>query len=163
MSAMNGKVVSIHVRPTPGQPTRRVTEVAATPDTGLAGDHARQSVPAKGKTFQPRHEVTLIESEALEAIRRESSIDLPPEQSRRNIITRGVALNHLIGCEFRIGGATLRGVDLCEPCSHLEGLTIKGVCAALVHRGGLRAQVVTGGVIRTGDAIVAAETIAART
>lgn len=70
-------------------------------------------------------------------------------------MTRGVALNHLVGREFTIGDVTLRGVRPCEPCGHLERLTRPGVLKGLIHRGGLRAVVVSGGVIRVGDAIVA--------
>ena len=78
---------------------------------------------------------------------------LDPGNSRRNIVTKGVALNHLVGREFRVGEVTLRGIRLCEPCGHLEELTQKGVMQALVHRGGLRAQILIDGTIRVGDTI----------
>jgi len=78
---------------------------------------------------------------------------LQPGDARRNIVTRGVPLNHLVGKEFTLGGVTLRGVRLCEPCTHLEGLTEKGVLTGLIHRGGLRAQIIKDGTIRVGDAI----------
>jgi MOSC domain-containing protein YiiM len=97
--------------------------------------------------------VTLIESEALDAVRREYGVEISAAESRRNILTEGVALNHLVGREFRIGEVRLRGVRLCEPCNHLEGLTRPGVREALVHRGGLRADVLTDGVIRPGDRV----------
>src|SRR5438093_10901328 len=77
-----------------------------------------------------------------------------PGDARRNVVTRGVALNHLVGEEFLVGGVRLRGIRLCEPCSHLEGLTRRGVLAGLIHRGGLRAQILIGGEIRVGDPIV---------
>ena len=84
---------------------------------------------------------------------RDNEMQIAPGDARRNVVTRGVALNHLVGREFRVGGVRLRGVRLCEPCSHLEGLTRPGVLDGLVHRGGLRAQILTEGEIRVGDPI----------
>ena len=69
------------------------------------------------------------------------------------MVTRGVALNHLVGRDFMIGDVKVRGIRLCEPCGHLEGLTGLPVIKALRHRGGLRAQILTAGVIRVGDAV----------
>jgi MOSC domain-containing protein YiiM len=95
----------------------------------------------------------LIESEAIEALKRDYGIELQPGDSRRNIVTRGVPLNHLVGCEFKIGAVTLRGIELCEPCAHLQKLTQQGVVRGLVHRGGLNAEILTDGLIRPGDAV----------
>jgi MOSC domain-containing protein YiiM len=97
--------------------------------------------------------VTLIESEALDALRREYDITLEHRQARRNLVTQGVPLNHLVGRQFTVGSVLLRGIRLCEPCGHLEKLTVKGLLKGLSHRGGLRAQVVLGGVLRAGDVI----------
>lgn len=98
-------------------------------------------------------DLTLIEQEAIEAIARESSIELAPGEHRRNIETRGVALNHLVGKRFRVGEVVCRGDRLCEPCSHLQRLTQDGVLGALAHRGGLRTDILEGGVIRPGDVV----------
>ena len=98
-------------------------------------------------------EVTLIELETIEALEREKSIAIPPGAARRNVVTRGVPLNHLVGREFQVGAVRLRGTRLCEPCAYLEELTQQGVLAGLIHRGGLRAEIVTGGTIRVEDAI----------
>jgi len=70
---------------------------------------------------------------------------------RRNLVTRGVPLNHLVGREFRIGDGKIRGIRLCEPCSHLQALTpiIKG----LIRRGGLRLQILSEGTIHVGDVV----------
>jgi len=76
-----------------------------------------------------------------------------PGDARRNIVTRDVPLNHLVGREFQIGDVKLQGLRLCEPCSHLESLTGLPVIKSLRHRGGLRAQILTQGIIRVGDAI----------
>jgi MOSC domain-containing protein YiiM len=92
--------------------------------------------------------------EAVEGLRRDYQIELDPAQSRRNIVTRGIALNHLVEQEFRVGDVVLRGTRLCEPCVHMEKLTVKGALRGLIHRGGLRAEIVKGGTIRVGDRIL---------
>ena len=118
-------------------------------DGGLVGD--RYFRPKDGG--KPDQEITLIESEALEALARECGITLQPVQARRNLVTRGVPLNHLIDREFTIGEVRLRGIRLCEPCGHLEEMTQKGIREGLAHRGGLRARVVKGGTVRVGDVV----------
>ena len=148
-----GTVVSIHIAPEAKEPMQSVAEARVVSGKGLEGDryfHGRGTWSPDPRNG--RH-VTLIESEALEALQRESGLELAPGASRRNVVTRGVPLNHLVGREFRIGQAVLRGMRLCEPCKHLEGLTQPGVSAALLHRGGLRTEVVQEGIIRVGDSI----------
>jgi MOSC domain-containing protein YiiM len=97
--------------------------------------------------------LTLIEAEAIEAAEREYQVTLTAGSARRNVVTRGVPLNHLVGLEFLIGGVKVRGIRLCEPCSHLQALTGVAVIKAFRHRGGLRAQILTQGLIRVGDAV----------
>src|SRR4029077_11028520 len=100
-------------------------------------------------------DVTLIEREAVDAVRTEDgTIDVREDQTRRNLVTGDVALNHLVGREFRVGTVRMRGVRLAEPCVYLEQLTgLNGVRAAFVHRGGLRAEILDDGELRVGDAI----------
>src|SRR5262249_27253805 len=124
---------------------------------GLVGDRYFLKDGTFSAKDGPDREVTLIESEALEGLAREYEITLAAAQSRRNLVTRGVPLNHLVGRTFTIGPVTLRGIRLCEPCDHLESLTCKGIKAGLAHRGGLRAQVLVGGILETGAAIAAAD------
>ena len=81
-------------------------------------------------------------------------VELAAGDARRNIVTRGVALNHLVGKEFTVGNVRIRGIRLCEPCDHLERLTGKPVLKGLLHRGGLRAQILTEGTIHAGDEVV---------
>jgi MOSC domain-containing protein YiiM len=95
----------------------------------------------------------LIEAEAIEAFGHEFQIDFDLGASRRNIVTRGVPLNHLVGKEFWIGEVKARGIKLCEPCSHLQRLSHPKVLPGLVHRGGLRAQILTEGTIRVGQTV----------
>jgi MOSC domain-containing protein YiiM len=148
-----GEVVAIYIASDEGKPTETVAEVRALAGLGLEGDrYARQ----EGKFSQkddPGREVTLIESEAIAALKADYGIDLGLGGSRRNIVTRGVPLNHLVDREFQVGDTTLRGVELCEPCGYLEGLTEKGIRKGLAHRGGLNAQIVSEGLIRQGDEI----------
>lgn len=150
-----GTVVSIHVAPAAEGRMVAVKETRAVPGKGLDGDRYFHQTGTYSKIPGPDREVTLIAIEAIEALRRDYGVALDPGDSRRNIVTRGVPLNFLVGKEFTVGGVSLRGIRLCEPCGHLEGLTKEGVRAGLVHRGGLRAQILTEGVIRAGDPVEA--------
>src|SRR5215471_185400 len=157
-----GSVVSIHVAPEASVPMQSIAEVRAVPGAGLEGDRyfAGNGFFSKTPSFGGR-EVTLIEVEAVEALfnsiidadGKRMGIKLATAETRRNIATSGVPLNHLVGREFRVGGVSMRGTRLCEPCKHLEELTQQGVLGGLVHRGGLRAQILSEGVIRVGDTV----------
>lgn len=153
MSA-EGIVISLHIVPTGAAAMQSVDQVKAVAGRGLEGDRYFNQLGTYSNHPGTGRHVTLIEIEAIEALGRDYGTDLDPGLSRRNIVTRGVALNHLVEREFTVGQATLRGTRLCEPCSHLEKLTRQGVMRGLVHRGGLRAEIVTGGMIRIGDALV---------
>lgn len=156
--AWTGVVVSIHITDRAEAPMRSVQRVRAVPGKGLEGDRYFKATGTYSDRPGPAREITLIELEAIEAMARDNEIEIAPGNARRNVVTRGVPLNHLVGREFHVGGVRLRGIRLCEPCSHLEGLTRRGVLAGLVHRGGLRAQILTEGVIRAGDPITPVET-----
>jgi MOSC domain-containing protein YiiM len=148
-----GVVVSIHVCEGRAAPMTPAAEAHAVLGRGLEGDRYFRATGTYSSKPGPSREVTLIEMEAIEAARRDYGILLEPNETRRNIVTQGVALNHLVGREFTVGDVHLRGIRLCEPCGHLEGLTRQGVRKALVHRGGLRAQILSSGTIRVGDSI----------
>jgi MOSC domain-containing protein YiiM len=148
----NGKVESIHIASAPTAPVKALDHVVLIPGVGLEGDR----YALKQGTFfkpQPDFELTLIEAEAIEALRREYDVELAPGDARRNIVTRDVPLNHLVGREFVIGDVPIRGIRLCEPCDHLQRVTGKHVIKGLRHRGGLRAQILAQGTIRVGDSI----------
>lgn len=140
-----GKVISINITPVAEAPLESVEEVRAIPGRGLEGDryfdHAEKL---------PKRELTLVEAEAIEAFRSEFKIDFGLDGTRRNIVTRGVPLNHLVGKEFWVGEVKARGVQLCEPCATLQRLSHPKVLPGLLHRGGLRAQILTEGTIRVG-------------
>ena len=98
-------------------------------------------------------DLTLIAAEALEGLAADTGIELSAAESRRNVLTRGIDVNALVGRRFVVGDVECVGVELCEPCNHLQALTQPGVLRGLVHRGGLRADVLRGGTIAVGDAV----------
>ncbi len=153
----HGEVVSIHIAPKAEDPMKSVKAARAIPGKGLEGDRYFKASGTYSDRPGPAREITLIESEAIEAMARDNELAISPGDARRNVVTRGAPLNHLVGREFLVGGVRLRGIRLCEPCSHLEGLTQRGVLAGLIHRGGLRAQILIAGEIRVGDAIAPAD------
>ena len=149
-----GNVVSIHVARCAGEPMIGVDHTRAVAGRGLEGDRYYEGAGFYSDDPGPIREVSLIEEETIEALRRDHNLALAAGVTRRTITTRGVALNHLLGREFRVGGATLRGVELCEPCKHLVDVTgVRSLLPALVHRGGLHAQILSSGEINVGDAI----------
>src|SRR2546425_8893773 len=152
----HGEVVSIHIAPKAEDPMRSIQSVRAIAGRGLEGDRYFRASGTYSDRPGPAREITLIESEAIAAMARDNELAVSPGDARRNVVTRGVPLNHLVG------GVRLRGIRLCEPCSHLESLTGRGVLAGLIHRGGLRAQILIGGEIRVGDPIVPADASEAR-
>src|SRR5712692_2440392 len=119
----HGEVVSIHIAPKAEDPMRSVQDVRAIPGKGLEGDRYFRASGTYSDRPGPAREITLIESEAIEAMARDNELAISPGDARRNLVTRGVPLNHLVGREFVVGGVRVRGIRLCEPCSHLEGLT----------------------------------------
>ena len=148
-----GELVSIHIAAKAGAPVQLQQQVEAIPGRGLEGDRYSYGTGHWSNNRGVGREITLIEIEAVEALARENNIQIELGVARRNLVTRGVPLNHLVGREFQVGGVRLRGTRLCEPCQYLEGLTIKGLMAGLIHRGGLRANILSSGTIRVGDSI----------
>ncbi len=150
-----GEIVGIYVTPTKQAPMRAVTDATAVPGRGLKGDRYE----AKAGTFTPQsdrlrgYDITLIEREVLDQLTLPDGKRLAPEESRRNLVTSGIDLNALVGREFRIGTVRAFGQRLCEPCVHLQRLTRPGVVVGLVHKGGLRADLLSGGDVRIGDRI----------
>lgn len=145
-----GKVISINIAPEAEAKMQSVDEVRAIPGRGLEGDRYFDN---KGRAPEVKRELTLIEAEAIEAFKSELNVDYGLSDSRRNVVTRGVPLNHLVGKEFWVGEVKARGIMLCEPCAHLQKLTVKQVLPGLVHRAGLRAQILTEGTIRVGATV----------
>jgi MOSC domain-containing protein YiiM len=149
----HGQLIAIYIAARKGIDLAPVAKIEAVAGRGLEGDRYFLKEGTFSNKDGPDREVTLIESEALEGLAREYEITLQGAQARRNLLTRGVPLNHLVGKTFAIGPVRLRGLRLCEPCGHLEKLTYPGIEQGLKHRGGLRAQILTGGVLEVGAAI----------
>jgi MOSC domain-containing protein YiiM len=154
----DGSVVSIHIAPAAEAKMVAVESVHAEVGRGLEGDRYYLGAGTYSSRTNSTHEVTLIEQETLDALRDHHQLQLDPGVTRRNIVTRGVPLNDLVGREFRIGPTRLRGVRLSEPCQHLVDVSgIPALLQTLVHRGGLHAVIVTSGGIAVGDAVMAVE------
>lgn len=150
-----GQVVEINISPERNvlpEPARRVRAVAG---RGIEGEY--HFFAGEGTQPERDRELTLIATEALHALREEFDIQLSPAESRRNIATRGIDLNRLVGRRFKVGEVECEGIELCEPCRTLERLTQQGVIRGLVHRGGLRAAILTGGEIAIGDEVAAVQ------
>ncbi len=148
-----GRLVAIYVARSAGAPMTACATVAARAGVGLAGDRYALAAGTYSASGRGPRDVTLVEREAVDAVRADG-VDLTEADTRRNLVTEGVALNHLVGCTFRIGAIRLRGLRLAEPCAYLEQLTrLPGVREALVHRGGLRAELLDDGELRVGDVV----------
>lgn len=151
-----GRVELLSLAAAAEAPMTVVDQARAHAGRGLEGD---RYFDARG-TFSDPHatgnDLTLIEAEVLEQLALPGAARLAPQDARRNVVTRGVDLNALVGRRFTIGAVECMGRRLCEPCAHLQRLTAPGTLRGLVHKGGLRADLITGGVIEVGDAVTPA-------
>ena len=149
----SGRVISIHITAAAAAPMQKLESARAIAGQGLERDRYCLKKGKYSDAPGAARDVTLIECEAVEAMNAKLGTKYAAGDMRRNIVTRGVALNHLVGQDFRVGEVQLRGEQLCQPCGYLETLTQVGIKAAMQHRCGLRAEILTGGTIRAGDAI----------
>jgi MOSC domain-containing protein YiiM len=149
---VSAHVEAIFVASEPGELPGPVERVRAYAGRGLEGNRYfwedGDAPPGRG--------VTLIAAEAMDAVALEGNVSIEPAATRRNVLTRGIDVNELVGKRFRIGDVECEGVELCEPCAHLESMTEPGVIKALAHRAGLNADILTDGEINVGDPVVAA-------
>lgn len=149
----HGVLEHIHTTPGASQPMVERASVELVAGLGIPDDR----YALRTGTYSARHhidrQVTLIEAETLDALARDLGLALAPAEHRRNLTTRGVALNHLVGRYFRVGGAVLYGGRLNVPCRYLEEQVGRKVFRPLIHRSGLNARVVVGGTIHPGDRI----------
>jgi MOSC domain-containing protein YiiM len=146
---VDGRVEAIFVTTEHGELPAPVERVQAHAGRGLQGNRyywPNGDAPA-GRA------VTLIAAEAMEAVASEGEVSIEPAATRRNVLTRGIDINELVGKRFRIGNVECEGVELCEPCSHLESMTQPGAIKALVHRCGLNADLLNDGEISVGDSV----------
>lgn len=145
-------VVAIYLAPEQGAPTKAVSEVAAAPEQGLAGD--RKFIDSPDSQQPSNRQITLIESEEIDAFNDTFAAGMSAGEFRRQLVTQGVRLNDLVDREFMVGHVRLRGTMLCEPCQYLADMTTSDLLPGLVGRGGLCAQILTSGTIRAGDVIL---------
>ena len=149
---VEGSVLGVCLSATEGGVTREVSEAMATAGTGLEGDRYC-TFGASAET-----QLTLMQIEAVNEFNEAFATNLPATAFRRNVITEGVDLNALEGRVFTVGDVQLRGVELCEPCADLQNLLdIPGLVKQLTHKGGLRCEILRGGVIRPGDKVGGAD------
>lgn len=153
MGSFTGELRHIFTADNGGEPMQSHERVELVAGLGIAGDRYAER---RGHYSQIHHEdrqLTLIEMETLEALSRDADIDLAPEETRRNLVTYGVPLNHLVGRQFRIGTALLYGGRLNVPCKYLEILVGKPVFKPLINRSGLNCQIIESGFVAIGDGI----------
>jgi MOSC domain-containing protein YiiM len=148
-----GIVEGIYIAPARGEPTESVDQIHVVAGKGIEGDRFYLQSESKDIQSKTDREITLIEIETIDAIYNEDGIKLTPDQTRRNIVTRGISLNDLVGHVFSIGEIKLLGIRLCEPCSYLASRTDPRVLHSMAHRGGLRAKIITDGMIHINDMI----------
>ncbi len=146
-----GSLEAIHLADVEGGPMRAVDRVSAIAGVGLEGD--RYALPVEAQDPDEVREVTLVEAEQLDWLSDEHGIRLEPGATRRNLTTRGVRLNELVGRTFRVGRVRIQGVELCEPCAHMQEMVGRPVLRPLVHRAGLRARLLDDGELHVGDPI----------
>ncbi len=151
-----GRVELIAVAAEKEAPMRAVERAVAIAGRGLEGDRYVDGAGTFSNARARGHDLTLIAAETLDALVLPSGERIAYADARRNVVTRGIDLDALIGRRFRIGDVECVGQRRCEPCAHLERLTAPGSLRALVHRGGLRADIVTGGTIAVGAPVTAA-------
>jgi MOSC domain-containing protein YiiM len=137
-------VEAIHVGPSKGGELQRVESAEAVAGKGLVGDRYFRKNGAK-----PGQALTLVQAEVVE------DVGLPEGGTRRQVTVRGVQLNDLVGRRFRVGTIECYGVELCEPCAHLESMTRPGIMRDLAHRAGINADILNDGTIAVGDDLVA--------
>ena len=157
MSGSIGRVEAIHIADGKGRALRAVDRVEAVAGIGLSGDRYAMGTGTFSRPAERRgsgRDLTLIEAEELDALALDFGIELAPGETRRNVTTRGIRLNDLVGKRFQVGDTVCEGIRLCEPCTYLEGLTGKPIREPLRHRAGLRADILESGSMGVGDEIV---------
>ncbi len=151
--ASAGTVEAIAIAPAAEAPMRTVDRARAIANRGLEGDRYALGDGTFSTRTGTGRDLTLVDRRAIEGLAA-AGIELGPADARRNLVVDGIDLDGLIGRRFRVGEVECRGARRCEPCAHLERITTPGVLRGLVHRGGLRADILAGGEISVGDEIV---------
>jgi MOSC domain-containing protein YiiM len=148
-----GVVEAIHIAPASGEPMLARDRVSAIAGVGLDGDRYAKRSGHWSPDPKVDRDITLIEAEVVDDLAATDGIVLAPGETRRNVTTRGIRLNDLVGKRFRVGDVVCEGTRLCEPCQYLTDMVGKPILRPLVHRAGLRAHIVEGGEIAVGSEI----------
>ena len=148
-----GRLTHIHIAEQGGAAMQPLTSAQLIAGVGIEGDRYATGRGYYSKTPRADRQLTLIEAETLEALARDHGIELLASETRRNLTTREVPLNHLVGRRFRVGGVLLLGARLNVPCKYLEQVTGKPVYAPLINRSGLNCEIIEGGIVRIGDVL----------
>lgn len=149
----SGVICGLHFTPRSFLPMRAAQSLNLIEDVGIEGDRYSTGEGFYSDRQYDGKQVTLFEVETLEALLRDHKIVLHDHEHRRNITTRGVPLNHLVGCRFTIGGTLLEGTRLSTPCRHIEQITGQEIFTPLLNRAGLHARILKGGAIFLGDTV----------
>ena len=150
------RVIEILVASSPSSSMESRDSVRAVPGRGLEGDRYFFGLGTfSPNPHKPDYEVTLIQKEHIESFQAASALPFTSKDARRNLVSEGVDLNSLVGKDFTIGSVRMRGIRLCEPCNYLAKNSFAAVLQGLVHKGGLRAQILSEGVIQVGDPLTA--------
>ncbi|MCH9651982.1 MAG: hypothetical protein K0U98_27380 [Deltaproteobacteria bacterium] len=152
---MTGELVGIFTSARAGEAMEPLTEAVLETGKGLVGDRYYHGVGTFSEKLEgtPDVELTLVEEEEVFRFNEVAGLGLGLGDLRRNLVTRGVRLNDLVGKRFQVGGVQLKGIRLCEPCAHLSRLVEPSLLPGMRHRAGLRAQIVSGGPVRLGNEI----------
>jgi MOSC domain-containing protein YiiM len=154
-TSWRGVVRFLHRTPRAFLPMRSFSELELIAGRGIEGDRYLIGQEAGFYSHKPEEgrQITLFEIETLEALRRDHSIELLPEEHRRNVTVEGVPLNHLVGRRFRLGETIVEATRLSTPCRHIEEILGKAVFDPLINRSGLNCKIIVGGTLRVGDAV----------
>jgi len=150
-----GRVEAIHIAGLAGGPMRSIDRVRAVAGVGLEGDRYATASGTWSPDPRSDRQITLVAAEEIESLAARDGIELRPGETRRNVTTRGIRLNDLVGRRFRVGSVECEATRLCEPCQYLTDTIGKPILKPLAHRAGLRAVILTGGEIGIGDEVVA--------
>jgi MOSC domain-containing protein YiiM len=153
IGASTGTVAFIHVATDAAQPMRPLERVRALAGIGLLGDRYSEGRGHYSPDGRVSRDLTLIEAEVIESLRQDHGISLAAGETRRNLTTRGVRLEALVGRQFWIGSVLCEGTRICNPCQYLADLLGRPILRPLAHRGGLRADILTDGFIQVGDLV----------
>jgi hypothetical protein len=150
-----GLISHLHITSAAGQPMQAMPAIELVAGRGIAGDRYMLGIETGFYSRKPEEgrQITLFEEEALECIRRDHGVTMLPGEHRRNVTTRGVPLNHLVGRRFWLGECLLEATRLSTPCLHIEEILGKPVFKPMLHRSGLNCRILLGGAAKLGDPV----------